>query len=131
MNEVILIIDDDVEFVEYLKLRLERSGYRVVTALNGSAGLDQVADVHPDLIALDIMMPGMDGWETCRRLKGTSNAPILIITARGRVGDVIRGLELGADDYLIKPFNTDELLARVKALLRRGETRSFPTSDSV
>ncbi len=130
MNEVILVIDDDAEFVQYLKLRLEGFGYRVVTAQDGAMGLELAADAHPDLITLDIMMPGMDGWEICRRLHAVSNAPILMITARGRVGDVVRGLEIGADDYLVKPFNTSELLARVKAILRRAKAPGAPQRTS-
>ena len=130
MNEVILVIDDDAEFVQYLKLRLEGFGYRVVTASNGQEGLELAGEISPDLITLDIMMPGMDGWEICRRLHAVTNAPILMVTAKSRVGDVVRGLELGADDYLVKPFNASELLARVKAILRRSQAPGQPKRTS-
>lgn len=121
MNEVILIVDDDTEFVEYARLCLEGIGYHVVTAFDGSSALNLANDLHPDVIALDVTMPGLDGWETCRRLKGMSDAPVIMLSARGRVRDVVRGLELGADDYLVKPFTTRELLARLQALLRRRQ----------
>lgn len=130
MNEVILVIDDDPEFVQYLKLRLEGFGYRVVAAANGTEGMDLAGEINPDLITLDIMMPGMDGWEICRRLHAVTNAPILMLTAKSRVGDVVRGLELGADDYLVKPFNASELLARVKAILRRSKAPGTPKRTS-
>jgi DNA-binding response OmpR family regulator len=119
MNEVILVIDDDVEFTAYLQVCLEKMGYCVVTAPDGASGLRMARDLRPDAITLDVMMPGLDGWETCRRLKAMCHAPIIMLSARGRVGDVVHGLENGADDYLIKPFNTRELHARLAALLRR------------
>ena len=123
MKETVLVIDDDDEFTEYLRFTLEKSGYHVVTASNGWSGLKLAADLHPDLITLDIMMPGMDGLETCRRLREVSSAPVLMLTARGRVSDVTRGLDMGADDFVVKPFSTRELLARFKAVQRRDERR--------
>ncbi|HEY4691550.1 MAG TPA: response regulator transcription factor [Anaerolineae bacterium] len=119
MSDVILAIDDDVEFLDYLRLNLERFGHQVVTATDGLTGVALAADLQPDLITLDIMMPCMDGWEACRRIREVSDAPILMLTAMGRVKDVTRGLDMGADGYLVKPFNTRELLARMKALRRR------------
>jgi len=121
VNEVILIIDDDTEFVDYLQLSLEGFGYRVVSAPDGASGLHVARDNQPDVVTLDISMPGLDGWETCRRLKAECTAPIIMLSARGRVSDVVHGLESGADAYLVKPFQTRELLARFTALLRRAQ----------
>jgi two-component system KDP operon response regulator KdpE len=120
MNQKILVIDDDKDLAELLKTQLERMDYQVVTAANGREGLKKSYQVRPDLVILDIMMPGMDGWETCNRLRELSNVPIIMLTARNMKGDVVRGLENGADDYLTKPFSSAELGARIQAVLRRS-----------
>ena len=122
MKETILIIDDDADLAKIVKLNLEREGYTTVVASSGVEGLQKAYSSQPDLVILDIMMPGMDGWTTCRRLREISAVPIVMLTARGMESDIVKGLELGADDYIVKPFGTKELLARIHALLRRAET---------
>jgi DNA-binding response OmpR family regulator len=115
----ILAIDDESEILQLIKHILENPGYQVITALSGPAGLAAFREHDPVLVILDVMMPEMDGWEVCRRLRQESTVPIIILTALGWHEDVIKGLELGADDYVVKPFNAAELLARIEALLRR------------
>jgi two-component system KDP operon response regulator KdpE len=107
-----------------LQLQLEQRNYRVVVASNGRDGLQKAYQVRPDLVILDIMMPGMDGWEVCRRLRELSNLPIVMLTARSLKGDVVKGLEAGADDYLTKPFSAAELDARIQAVLRRSNNKN-------
>ena len=119
----LLIIDDDVELCSLLQEFLEREEYTVQCVHEGHAGLEQVQQGGYDLIILDVMLPGMDGFEILKRLRTTSRLPVLMLTARGEDVDRIIGLELGADDYLPKPFNPRELSARVKAILRRTEPR--------
>jgi len=122
-NELILAVDDEAHILELLQFNLEASGYRVVTAATGEDAVDRCARERPSLILLDIMLPGIDGMEVCRRLKGnstTADIPIIMLTAKGDEVDKILGLELGADDYITKPFSVRELIARVKALLRRA-----------
>ncbi len=120
MAATILIIEDDKHLLELLKTLLEAYNYDIVTSNSGLEGLRQAYATQPDLVILDIMLPGMDGWKVCERLREMSKVPILIITARAKaVEDVVKGLKTGADDYLTKPFNNQELLARVEALLRR------------
>lgn len=115
----ILIVDDEVALVKGLRLSFEREGYEVITAHSGPDALAAQDSESPDLIILDLMLPGIDGMEVCRKIRMTSTVPIIMLTARSEDVDKILGLELGADDYLTKPFNTRELLARVKAHLRR------------
>lgn len=115
-----LVIDDDKDLAFMLKSQLERKDYKVVTASDGREGLQKAYQVRPDLVLLDLMMPGMDGWEVCQRLRELSNVPIIMLTARSMKGDVVRGLEAGADDYLTKPFSAAELYARIQAVLRRS-----------
>jgi DNA-binding response OmpR family regulator len=117
----ILIIEDDVQIARFIELELRAEGYAVQTARTGVAGLMQVREHPPDLVVLDLMLPGMDGIEICRRLRATKvGVPIIAVTARDAVVDRVAGLEAGADDYLVKPFAVEELLARIKALLRRA-----------
>ncbi len=116
----ILVIDDDRKITAFLRRGLVHEGYEVEEAHGGEAGLAAAAATPPDLVVLDIMMPGIDGLEVCRRLRSDSAVPILMLTARDEVADRVRGLEAGADDYLPKPFAFEELLARVRALLRRS-----------
>jgi len=121
-NERILVVEDEQAIVEIVSQALKRHGFDVTTANDGDTALDMAYSLRPDLIILDIMLPRMDGWEVCRRLKSeaeTKNIPIIMLTARREERDVVEGLELGADDYMKKPFSLAELMARVKALLRR------------
>lgn len=118
--ERILVIEDELAMRTVLADCLERRGYRVIVAANGGEGLRRATEERPDLVLLDLMMPVLDGFEVCRGIRRLDReTPILVLTARGRVEDRVRGLDLGADDYLVKPFDRDELLARVRALLRR------------
>ena len=117
----ILIVDDDERILNFLRLKLNASGYRVLTATNGVEALEQVQAQEPHLVVLDILMPKMDGLETLKELRSFSAIPVIILTAIGADADRIRGLKLGADDYLPKPFNPDELLARIEAVIRRIE----------
>jgi DNA-binding response OmpR family regulator len=119
MPEKVLIIEDEETLSETLAYNIERQGYEVVTSVDGNEGLKLARDLQPDLIILDLMLPGLDGIEIMRILRKESGIPILILTAQGEEIDKVVGLELGADDYMAKPFSMRELLARVKALLRR------------
>ncbi len=115
----VLVVDDDVKTVELVKLYLNRDGYRVLTAYDGVEALRQAREGHPDLIVLDIMLPGIDGLEVCRTLRNESEVPIIMLTAKITDQDKLTGLSLGADDYMTKPFSPRELAARVRAVLRR------------
>ncbi len=121
MSATILVIDDDPKIIRMLRRALSFEAYRVETASSGSDGLDVALRIEPDLVILDILMPGMDGIEVCRRLRSVGDTPILLLTAKDDIEDRVRGLDNGADDYLVKPFALEELLARVRALLRRRE----------
>lgn len=122
MNARILIIEDDEAILAFLKRGLSFDGYEVETAEDGQKGLALARANMPDLVILDIMLPGIDGIEVCRRLRAAGKVPILMLTAKDSVSDRVLGLDAGADDYLVKPFNLDELLARIRALLRRTTT---------
>ncbi|MFO7537700.1 MAG: response regulator transcription factor [Chloroflexota bacterium] len=119
MSARILIIEDEDRIRQFLQRGLSFEGYRVDAAADGNAGLDLARENPPDLVLLDIMLPGIDGIEVCRRLRAVSEVPILMLTAKEAIEDRVAGLDAGADDYLVKPFAFDELLARVRALLRR------------
>jgi two-component system response regulator MprA len=121
MRELILVIEDEEKILNFLRRGLIYEGYRVETALDGTAGLASARDNPPDLVILDWMLPGIDGLEVCRRLRAASNVPILMLTAKDAVSDRVQGLDAGADDYLVKPFALDEVLARLRALLRRAK----------
>lgn len=118
----ILVVDDDPEIVSFLKRGLTFEGYTVETAGDGAEALAKIREREPDLVILDVMMPGIDGIEVARRLRQASAIPILMLTAKGTVADRVAGLDSGADDYLVKPFAFDELLARMRSLLRRTQT---------
>ena len=118
MKKKLLIVDDDCDLNDFLSQSLQLKGYQVFSALDGREGLKMASDLHPDLIILDIMMPEMDGWQCCKRLRARSNIPIVILTAIGKTG-AVQGLELGADDYIEKPFSFQELEMRIAAILRR------------
>ena len=119
MGEKILAIDDDEEMLQLIQHILESSGYEVITARNGQSGIEKFQKNQPDLVILDVMMPEMDGWEVCHRLRSVSTVPIIMLTALRWYQDVVRGLKIGADDYITKPFHPGELRARVQAMLRR------------
>ena len=121
MRRRILVIDDDQSFLVVLKQALQSEEYELMTAQTGADGLQQALAFHPDLVILDIMMPGMDGWEVCRRLREITNIPVLFLTAKRGEDDVVKSLVLGGDDYMQKPVRVHELRARLEALLRRAE----------
>lgn len=123
----VLVVDDERNIVQLIKLYLSKEGYQVETAYDGQEALTKCRTGKPSLVLLDLMMPGLDGWEVCRQLRRESDIPIIILTARNDDVDKIVGLELGADDYLTKPFNPRELVARVKAVLRRYQVGVKPT----
>lgn len=118
-QQKILIVDDDENICELLRLYLEKDGYETLVAGDGQAAIESAERFAPDLILLDIMLPKLDGWQVCREIRKKSNTPIIMLTAKGETFDKILGLELGADDYVSKPFDTKEVLARIKAVLRR------------
>ena len=129
MANKILVVDDDLNICELLKLYLENDGYVVYTANDGKQAVDMFKNKTPDLLLLDIMLPKMDGWQVCREIRKTSSVPIIMLTAKGETFDKVLGLELGADDYVVKPFDTKEVMARVKAVLRRTKGDSEATED--
>jgi len=122
MKERILIIEDDPAILKLLQRGLTYEGYTVDTAMDGRSGLNMARDYSPDLVILDWMLPGMDGLDVCHRLRMGGSVPILMLTAKDTIQDRVQGLDAGADDYMVKPFNLDELTARVRALLRRTQT---------
>jgi len=121
MPNLILVVEDDKKTASLIKLYLEREGFKTVIAYDGRQALELAEGHQPIFVILDLMLPLLDGWEVCRRLRQSSNVPILMLTARGEEIDRISGLTLGADDYVVKPFSPRELVARVKAILRRGQ----------
>lgn len=120
-KEKILIVDDDKNICELLRMYLEKEGYAVVMAYNGVDAVSKFGNENPDLILLDIMLPQLDGWQVCREIRKISEVPIIMLTAKDEVFDKVLGLELGADDYVTKPFDTKEIVARIKAVLRRTQ----------
>ncbi len=131
MTDTILIVDDEQHIIDLAKMYLEVEGFKIASATDGKAALAKIFAEKPSLVVLDLMLPELDGWEVCRRVRADSDVPIIMLTARGEDIDRIVGLELGADDYLTKPFNPRELVARIKAILRRTEKRNSPSADSV
>lgn len=127
-QQKILVIDDEAGLRELVRINLEHDGYGVIQASNALEGLEMVQTQHPDMVILDIMMPDMDGLEACRRLREFSSIPVLMLTARVQSKDVVTGLDSGADDYMLKPFNMEELSARVRALLRRIPSPNQPVA---
>lgn len=129
-RERILIVDDDKNICELLRLYLEKEGYETYMAHDGESAL-QVFDEKPfDLVLLDVMMPRVDGWEACRRIRAKGNTPVIMLTAKGETFDKVLGLELGADDYVVKPFDTKEVVARIKAVLRRSGRQTAASSGN-
>ena len=119
-NQKIMIVDDDANICELLRIYLEKDGFSTVTSTDGEQAIAYAQRYNPDLILLDIMMPRLDGWQVCREIRKTSSVPIIMLTAKSETFDKILGLELGADDYITKPFETKEGIARIKAVLRRS-----------
>ena len=131
MDTKLLIVDDDLNICDMLKLYFENEGYKVKTANDGVEGLQSFKLYDPDLVLLDIMMPKKDGWQVCREIREISPKPVIMITAKGEVFDKVLGLELGADDFIVKPFDMKELSARIKAVLRRYNAHTKTSDDEV
>ncbi|MCA1032282.1 response regulator YycF [Bacillus timonensis] len=130
MDKVILVVDDEKPIADILQFNLQKEGYKVVCAYDGQSAIDKVEEIKPNLILLDIMLPHKDGMEVCREVRKKHDMPIIMLTAKDSEIDKVLGLELGADDYVTKPFSTRELLARVKANLRRHQTTSEATQET-
>ena len=126
-NEKILVVDDDTNICELLRLYLEKEGYVVKIVNDGVSAINAFKQENPDLTLLDIMIPKLDGWQVCREIRKFSDKPIIMLTAKGETFDKVLGLELGADDYVTKPFDTKEVVARIKAVLRRTAPASDPS----
>lgn len=131
MKNKILVVDDERNIVELVRLYMEKEGFETVCAYDGTEALRKFAEENPDLIVLDLMLPETDGWQVCREIRKTSQVPIIMLTAKSDTFDKVLGLELGADDYITKPFEAKELLARVKAVLRRSESQEPKFSGEV
>lgn len=125
----VLVVDDDINIVKLIKLYLEKEDFDVCTAHNGKEALDVFKRENPSIVILDIMMPEMDGNQVCREIRKSSEVPIIMLTAKGETFDKVLSLELGADDYMVKPFETKELVARIKAILRRSDNKSERDND--
>ena len=123
-KQTILIVDDEVNICELIRLYVEKEGYHAVLANDGQEAIEKFKSLSPDLILLDIMLPIKDGWQVCREVRAHGNTPIIMLTAKGETFDKVLGLELGADDYIVKPFEPKELLARMKAVLRRSNNQA-------
>jgi two-component system KDP operon response regulator KdpE len=130
-EKLILVVDDEAKMIRFVRMNLELEGFRVTEAGNGLEALDHVRDDLPDLVLLDVMMPEMDGFETLERLREISTVPVIMLTVRGEEEDRIRGLELGADDYVTKPFSPRELVSRIRAVLRRVEKPASSAGEVV
>jgi DNA-binding response OmpR family regulator len=131
MSNSILIVDDEPRYLRLIEANLLTEGYQVFKATNGQEAVNVVADRHPDLVLMDVMMPVLDGLGACERIREFSDVPIIMVTARGSESDRVRGLNLGADDYIVKPFSATELLARVRAVLRRAQHSSGSFSQAM
>jgi len=131
MSNKILIVDDDSNICELLKLYLENENYKTMTVNDGASAVSAFKTFEPDLILLDIMLPKKDGWQVCREIRSMSNKPIIMITAKGEVFDKVLGLELGADDFIVKPFDMKEVSARVKAVIRRYFSKDSEAGDEI
>ena len=128
-KSTILIVDDEANICELIRLYVEKEGYKAVIANDGDQAIEKFKNEDPDMVLLDIMLPKKDGWQVCREIRGFSDVPIIMITAKGETFDKVLGLELGADDYIVKPFEPKELIARIKAVLRRSESRGTSDND--
>ncbi len=121
-NIRVMVVDDDNNICEYLRLYLEKEGYQTLICHNGKQAVDKFSEFNPSIILLDVMMPIMDGWQVCREIRKQSQVPIIMVTAKDDTFDKVLGLDLGADDYVVKPFEAKEIIARIKAVLRRSST---------
>jgi DNA-binding response OmpR family regulator len=128
MGTKILVVDDEKKITDILKAYLEREGYQVSAAYDGSSALESIRKNPPDLVVLDLMLPGISGWDVCRQLRRDSDIPVIMLTARDETAEKIIGLELGADDYVTKPFDPKEVVSRIKAVLRRSTGSISPKS---
>lgn len=131
LDQKVLVVDDDVNICKLITLYLEKEGYEVYQAYNGNTALEVFKDKTPNIVVLDIMLPGIDGWQVCRDIRRISSIPIIMLSAKGETFDKVLGLELGADDYIVKPFEPKELTARIKAVLRRYEHKESNTQEVV
>ena len=127
----VLIVDDDKNICDLLRLYLEKEGYSVILSHDGEEAVVKFNALKPDIVLLDVMLPGLDGWQVCREIRATSGKPIIMITAKGEVFDKVLGLEMGADDFVVKPFDMKELSARIKTVLRRYQTHTNQNDDEV
>lgn len=126
----VLIVDDEANICELIRLYVEKEGYNAIIATDGAKAVEKFMQEKPDMVLLDIMLPVKDGWQVCREIRAVSDTPIIMLTAKGETFDKVLGLELGADDYIVKPFEPKELVARMKAVLRRTEARMAPQEES-
>ena len=131
MNKKALVVEDDKNIAELLRLYLEKDGFEVSIASDGGQGLRLAGEVEPDVILLDIMLPVMDGWQVCKEIRRTSQVPIIMLTAKGETYDKVSGLEMGADDYVTKPFEAKELIARIHAVMRRADGVAAPAEKKL
>ena len=131
MNKKALVVEDDKNIAELLRLYLEKDGFEVSIASDGGQGLRLAGEVEPDVILLDIMLPVMDGWQVCKEIRRTSQVPIIMLTAKGETYDKVSGLEMGADDYVTKPFEVKELIARIHAVMRRADGVAAPVEKKL
>ena len=131
MSQKVLVVEDDDNIAELLRLYLQKDGFEVSHAADGGKAVEMAKEIQPDLVLLDIMLPVMDGWQVCRELRKTMKMPIIMLTAKGETEDKVSGLEMGADDYIVKPFEVKELLARVHAVLRRTGDDGKPKSKKL
>lgn len=131
MTDKVLVVDDEPRYVRLMEVNLTSAGYQVLKAYDGQQAVETVAEKKPDLVLLDVMMPVMDGFAACQRIREFSTVPIIIISAKGEEQDRVHGLDLGADDYILKPFSAMELLARVRAVLRRAQLSGISTQQAI
>ena len=131
MAKKALVVEDDGNIAELLRLYLEKDGFEVAIASDGGTGVRLAQSENPDVILLDIMLPVLDGWQVCRKVRETSRVPIIMLTAKGETYDKVNGLEMGADDYIVKPFEVKELLARIHAVMRRTEPEEAPAEKKL
>lgn len=131
MDTTILIVEDEKNINDILSYTFTQSGYKTLSAYDGVSGLEMCLNEKPSLVLLDVNLPGMDGMDVCKEIRKTSNVPIIMLTAKGETFDKVLSLELGADDYIVKPFDPKELTARIKAILRRSETKTTTSDDKI
>ena len=130
MNNTVLIVDDEKNICELIRLYVEKEGFKAEVSYDGNDAVKKFKEIKPDIVILDIMLPGKDGWQVCREIRAESSVPVIMLTAKGEIFDKVLGLELGADDYMVKPFEPKELIARIKAVLRRYSAASDDTGSS-